>query len=188
MDLKTPVWCLLRALFLCNSKQPCPWSYSSAFKQLCAVYSPHNLWKLKYQSLLIPTTSKCKSQAVCLLFREAVGKKLKLCSYWWILGSHAGKSHNLLAWDACNISGWQVMRRIVLSLGCNISRFGAAMDALALHEKWMPYIQQADIGRLMRSVIRCLRRVWSTQHGPRGNHVLHQSLRLHLLLPPDKPA
>lgn len=88
MDLKTPVWCLLRALFLYNSKHPCPWSYSSSFKQLCAVYSPHNLWKLKYQSLLIPTTSKCKNQAVCLLFGEAAGENwdyVHTSGYWVVM-------------------------------------------------------------------------------------------------------
>lgn len=187
MDLKMPFWCLLCALFLCNSKHRCPWSYSSSFKQLCAVYSPHNLWKLKYQSLLIPTTSKCKNQAVCLLFREAAGKKLNCAhtgAYWVvtqenrIICSQRCKQHlRLTGNEDC-----------AFSLGCNTSRFSAAMDELVLHEKWMPYIQKADIGRLMRSVILCLWRVSSTQHGPRGNHVLHRFLRLHLLLSPDKPA
>lgn len=58
----------------------------------------------------------------------------------------------------------------------------------SIHVKWMSYIQQDDTRRLMQSAILCLWRVSSTQHGPRGNHTLHQSLRLHLLLPPDKTA
>lgn len=94
MDSKMLVWCPLRALFLCNSRHPCPWSYSSTFKQLRAIYSPHNLWKLKYQSLLIPTKSECKIQAVCLLFIRASQWKLKVRSHWVILGSYAGKSYN----------------------------------------------------------------------------------------------
>lgn len=110
MDLKMPVWCLLCALFLCNSKHPCPWSYSSAFKQLCAVYSPHNLWKLKYQSLLIPTKSKCKIQAVCLLFRETASENWK-CAHtggYWVATQ---ENHMICAHEMqCNISGWHLMR------------------------------------------------------------------------------
>ena len=81
MDLKTSVWCLLCTAFLYNFKHTSPWSDSSSFlQQLCAVYSPHGLWKLKYQSILIPTLWKCKNQAVCLLFREAA-EKLNLPSH-----------------------------------------------------------------------------------------------------------
>lgn len=47
---------------------------------------------------------------------------------------------------------------------------------------------RVDIGRLMRSIFLCLWRLSSTKHGPRGNHALHQSLRLRLLQPSDEPA
>lgn len=35
----------------------------------------------------------------------------------------------------------------VFGLGCNTSRFGVVLPAVVFHEKWMPYTQQADIGR-----------------------------------------
>lgn len=103
-------------------------------------------WNIK--AFLTPTTSKCKNQAVYLLFwggswREKKKKTLKLCSYWWKWSSHAGKSCR----DACNISSWRGEWGL-----CDTSGVEVATHALVLHAKWMPHIQQPDIGRLMRSV------------------------------------
>lgn len=156
-------------------------SNSSVLYIPCTVYGN---WNIK--AFLTPTTSKCKNQAVYLLFwggswREKKKKKHWNCAHIGgngvvTLENHAEMRATFPA-DGGN-------EGCAFSWGGDASGVEVATHALVLHAKWMPHIQQPDIGRLMRSVKPPppLRRVSSTQHGPRGNHVLHQSLRLHLLL------
>lgn len=81
--------------------------------------------------------------------------------YWWeadggerLGGIATQRNHIICARDTeRDALGRQVMRterwvRLAMHLD-----LGEAMGALVLHGKWMPHIQQADIGRLMWSVI-----------------------------------
>lgn len=140
------------------SSRQCFWFYSTAIKQLLAVCSLCNLWTLKYQSPLIPTTIKMEK---CLLF----GAGLAWCSRLW--------------WRGMSIHAW------CLQCGVWFSNSNRGTGPFA---EVLPYIQQDDIGRLMCSVFLCLWRASSSQHRPRSNHALHQSPCLHLLLPSDKSA
>lgn len=93
---------------------------------------------------LIPTKSKCKIQAVYLLSRE------RACEIVLILeDSYTERSYNLLALDLMQLFWLTGDENGAFTLGYNTWRFGVAMDALVLHEKWMPSIQQSDIGRFM---------------------------------------
>ena len=93
--------------------------------------------KLKYLGLLIPNKSKVKRQMVCGLFRQPVKTNCAFIGGYW--GS---------TWDTMQYFWLTDNENGAFSWGCNTSRFRVAMHALALHEKWMPYIQQAEFWQI----------------------------------------
>lgn len=129
-----PVWCLLRALFLCNSKQSCPWSFSSAFTALRCKF-PTQFMEIEISKpFQFPLNLNVKIQAERFLFGEADGK---VCVGGWRRRTSIEFARH----------GTRIQHTSLLAHILHI------ILRLVLHEERMPDSQLADIGRLMWSVI-----------------------------------